>query len=340
MATTYNFDSYTTGALNGQNGWTADLSADWDVSTAQFVSSGKSIRRKTGGSWSGASRSLAASATGTLSFRWRTVGTHADPFRGLQFAVQTAGGATVFNVGTLNTNTTGIQGSTTSGSLGSFSTNTWYLWEAEWDYATQKVRARFNGGSWSSWLDPVVSWTTLEKMVVLSLNQEFFIDDIVWTESLSTSVTVTGTTNAATFSMPTYTPKISVSNAISTLSAVFSIPTYSAFVGATIAAVTQSATFSTIASAVTGGSRVTVNTLTGTFSQISATIKINATALVSTLSATFTTVVLGKVGAIWSRLSRNSTGAYTRSSRNSTGVFTRSSRNSSGDWTKSNRNSL
>ena len=176
--TTLNFDSYTTGDLNAQDGWT-DSSSDWKVSTAQYVSSGKSIRRATGGNWSGAGRTMTSSATGSVSFQWRTVGTHADPLRGLNFSFLTGASAVVLSIGTLNTTTTCVQGSTTSGSLGSFSTNTWYQFDAEWDYATQKIRGKFNGGAWSSWLNPTTSWTTVEKISISSLNQEFFIDDIV-----------------------------------------------------------------------------------------------------------------------------------------------------------------
>lgn len=180
MSTTlYNFDSgYSAGALNGQNGWTADLSADFDVSTIQKYSGTQSVRRKVGGTWSSAQHSMPSAPTGSLSFRWRTVGTHSNPFRGLQFAVRT-GTTSLFNIGTKNTNTFRIEGAT-GADLGSFSTNTWYLVECEWDYATQKIRGRFNGGSWSSWLNPSASWTAVDGIVFLSLSQEFFIDDITY----------------------------------------------------------------------------------------------------------------------------------------------------------------
>lgn len=178
--TTYDFDSgYSAGALNGQNGWTADLSADYNVSTIQKYSGTQSVRRKVGGGWSSAQHALPSTPTGAMSFRWRTVGTHADPFRGLQFAVQ-QGTTSILNIGTKNTNTFRIEGAT-GADLGSFSTNTWYLVEFEWDYATQKIRGRFNGGSWSSWLNPTVSITAVTKVIFLSLNSEFYIDDIVFT---------------------------------------------------------------------------------------------------------------------------------------------------------------
>lgn len=181
MATTLiNFDAgFSTGALNGQNGWTTS-GTEIQVSNAQYVSSPNSFRRATGANWIVGTKTLTPTPTGSISFMWRTVGTHSDPFRGLQFAVRNQAEQVCFNIGTLNTSTTGVQGSTTSGSLGSFSTNTWYLFEAEWDYATQKIRGRFNGGSWSSWLDPLVAWDTMDSISVLSLNQEFFIDDITW----------------------------------------------------------------------------------------------------------------------------------------------------------------
>lgn len=181
MSTTiFNFDSgYSAGAINGQNGWVADLSADFDISSTQKYSGTYSVRRKVGGGWSSCRHDMPSAPTGSLSFRWRTVGTHADPFRGLQFAVQ-QGTTSILNIGTKNTNTFRIEGAT-GADLGSFSTNTWYLCECEWDYATQKIRGRFNGGSWSSWLNPTVSITAIDRLIFLSLNSEFYIDDIVYT---------------------------------------------------------------------------------------------------------------------------------------------------------------
>lgn len=133
----------------------------------------------------------------------------------------------------------------------------------------------------------------------------------------STSVTVSAGVNSATFSVPTYTAKTSVTLVRSTLSAIFSIPVYTIVSGSmTYTASVLSATFSVVAYTAKAGAGVVANTLSATFSVITYAIGLGSRILQATLSATFTTAVLAKVGAVWTKIARNSTGSWTRSNRN------------------------
>lgn len=184
--TTINFDSgYSVGALDGQDGWSASPSADYSVQASTVYSSPNALRRQTGTNWAGANRAITGTRSGSLSFRGRGVTTHPDPLRALQFIISQDSN-TVCSIGFGGSNVIfrGISDET----VGTYSVNTWYLFEIEWDYTTQKVRGRFNGGTWSSWISPSgTAWTTINKISVSSLNQEFFIDDITYASALTTT---------------------------------------------------------------------------------------------------------------------------------------------------------
>lgn len=140
---------------------------------------------------------------------------------------------------------------------------------------------------------------------------------LVVIHSSSVSITVTPSTQATTFSIPTYTPKINTSSAITTLTALFSIPVYTIISGSmTYAASVVSATFSVVSYTAKASANVVVNTLSATFSAITYAIGLGSRILQATLSATFTTAVLAKVGAVWTKVARNASGVWTRSNRN------------------------
>lgn len=131
------------------------------------------------------------------------------------------------------------------------------------------------------------------------------------------SVTVSAGVNAGTFSIPTYTAKTNFTQAITTLVATFSTPVYTVLSGAVLfVATVVSATFSIPTYVAKINVAIAQSTLSTTLSVITYAIGLGSRIMQATLSATFTTAVLSKVGAVWTKIARNSTGSWTRSDRN------------------------
>jgi len=144
------------------------------------------------------------------------------------------------------------------------------------------------------------------------------------TRTIKSGVTKPVATQSATFSVPAHAISIAKTFIHSTLSAVFSIPVYTVDAGGNVTKVvnTQSATFSvpTYTASATKVVRIFANTASATFSVVGYTVSIVMNVLItaSTQVLTFSLVTLQKVGAVWRRIGRaNSGSGWTRQSRNS-----------------------
>lgn len=133
----------------------------------------------------------------------------------------------------------------------------------------------------------------------------------------SVNVTVSAGVNAGTFSIPTYTAKTNFTQAITTIVATFSVPVYTIISGSALfVATVVSATFSIPTYVAKINVAIAQSTLSTTLSVITYAVGLGSRIMQATLSATFTTAVLSKVGAVWTKVARNSTGLWTRSNRN------------------------
>jgi hypothetical protein len=131
-------------------------------------------------------------------------------------------------------------------------------------------------------------------------------------------VTVTPSTQSATFSAIAYATKINFTRVATALTALFSVPTYTVVSGSMryIASVVVGS-FSLISRSVNTSIRFTASALSATFSTIALTLVLSITVVLSTVVATFTTALLEKTGSVWTKRSRNASGDWTRRSRNS-----------------------
>ena len=124
-----------------------------------------------------------------------------------------------------------------------------------------------------------------------------------------------------TLSIPTYIAGGNKIVTVATQALTLTVPTYSILKSWIQAVSTQVVTLSTVAVSIVQGTGVTVlaatQSITASIPTYTVILVRNVTVLVSTVALTLTTVTLAKVGAIWRKVSRNSTGDWTRQSRNS-----------------------
>jgi len=144
-----NFDDFSTGNINGQNGWTGTASKAL-ITTDQYTSSPNSHSVTGGGEAAGPIQSGGNEIDDNriASFRFRqsqNTGECQGYFEGnsdgLKSVVNflTASGEILMMHSAGNT------------VIGSYSANTWYLIEVEFDVANTRERVRIDGGSWTDW---------------------------------------------------------------------------------------------------------------------------------------------------------------------------------------------
>jgi hypothetical protein len=157
MATIFtdNFNSYSDGDLNGQGSWTkvsglVSVQGTTVKEGAKGVSvSGVAQYKKTGTSLNDGRLTVYVKSTGTGP---------AKSQRQLDFFES---GTFKFCLG-LDVYNSADWGYYSSGwhMLGYYTANAWCCWEVEWRSSDHKVRYRLDGGTWTSWVSPVGSWTS------------------------------------------------------------------------------------------------------------------------------------------------------------------------------------
>lgn len=166
------FEEYEIGILNGNYDWSGDN--DFEVQSSVFYSGSKAIGISTGaGAFSilQAPSELTLSATGSISF-W-TKRSQTDSNQAVKF-----GSAVIFDLsadGSDYLNTSDGQKD-----LGLASTD-WTLFEFEWsldEFENEQVRARKNGGSWTSFAPPLASILNVNQLSLDSDSGSFYFDKI------------------------------------------------------------------------------------------------------------------------------------------------------------------
>lgn len=175
MAWTYtqNFDSLTDGDLNGQDSWSGDVS--FDVQTTTVLQGTKSIGTVEN-SEVNIDRTITAVTEGIVSCKLRLTTTS-----NLNCFVQFYEGASYkFDVGLASNGNAYVRGATNE-ILGTFSANTTHTFDAEFDVATDQVRGRLDGGTWSAWVNFASAATQIDKIKLSKQNngtQGAYFDDI------------------------------------------------------------------------------------------------------------------------------------------------------------------
>lgn len=161
-------------------------------------------------------------------------------------------------------------------------------------------------------------------------------------EQTGGAILVSATVQSATFTIPAYTQKSNVINAPATQSIVSSIPAYTTKQGVLVSQGTNALVFTIPAYVVSeGGTNILVGTQAMTFTIPAYTVKTyqivmpdgqtltftlpartivsfaNITITPDTVELTFTAVGVQRVGSLWRKSSRNSSGTWTKLSRNS-----------------------
>mgnify|MGYP000950013211 CR=1 FL=1 len=156
-----NFDSYSTGDLNGQGSWSG--STNWDVQNSVSQSSPNAAACSVTGS--DISKSMTATATGNEVF-YIQCSTQAP---GTNSSVRFNDQSSTFSFGIFMNDGGQIQGNGSgTDNLGAWSVDTWYKVEVEWRVSDTSYRARINDGAWSSWFNTATDFTTVDSTTLRS----------------------------------------------------------------------------------------------------------------------------------------------------------------------------
>ncbi|NUQ57502.1 MAG: hypothetical protein HUT38_03395 [Candidatus Paceibacter sp.] len=145
---TQNFNSLTTGDLNGQDSWSANVA--WDVQNSVVQEGANALSCVAGESNQNANRTITSTTSGNVVFYMRAThsgGTH----NGATFRARDSSLTGRFDVRfTQNSSNLELVGTTTVTLVSGYSVDTWYKVEVEYDCSGNTARARINDGSWSS----------------------------------------------------------------------------------------------------------------------------------------------------------------------------------------------
>lgn len=145
MATIDDFESYSTGDLNGQGGYSG--STLFDVSTASPEGGSQHVRIVgTTTAFATCVKSYSGALTGTITFKYQVSSTNARTY----FVINNGSNAITY-IGIRNNALTAYH-SGGEYSFGAQSLNTYLTIDYEWGSTTFRVRV--NGGSWSTTLSP------------------------------------------------------------------------------------------------------------------------------------------------------------------------------------------
>lgn len=139
------FDSLSDGGLNGQDSWTY-TTADWTVQTSTtYNSSAKAI------SAAGATNQIDRNITGNLTGYYQLAVRRSSSATGtleIYLFRQGWGSLCIIQLdasGNINQYAGGWNAD------GTYSANTWYLVEIQWDQPNNQYRFRIDGGTWKTW---------------------------------------------------------------------------------------------------------------------------------------------------------------------------------------------
>lgn len=166
---TEDFNSYTNGDLNGQGSWSGSTLFDIQTATAgnpEGVGVGKEVYMGGGGTpGDDVVKTGSTVGTGKTSFYWRTGVTNKVVVTKFQDDL-----TVVWEVRFMDDGNMDISGNATEDIITSYSANTWYLVEVEWQASDDTVRARGDGGDWTNWLATKVATDGLNQIQMEQIN--------------------------------------------------------------------------------------------------------------------------------------------------------------------------
>lgn len=157
------FDSYSNGNLNGQGSWSG--STTYQIQGTTTYEGAKAVSNASGTNDVEISKSIGPYTSGIIGFAFRVdfsgifaaavfLRNSGTRICGFDFYYQSGPGA-------INLQVTGVGATVVQSSL---SLSTWYFGEIELDQANSRVRARLNGGSWTSWVTK--SFTNINEILL------------------------------------------------------------------------------------------------------------------------------------------------------------------------------
>lgn len=273
------FDSLTNDSdLNGQgggSGWSGNWSGSgaFDVHDNEAQSGSQCVEVTSENLEHGIQRSWSSSSTsGIIGIYMRRKG--GNNWRDGQYVYIRSGSTDVaFALFFCSNTTSGLFGARVqSGSNNdlfennTLSADTWYFFEIEFDCTTDQLRARVDGGTWSSWVNFSSPQTSIDgiKLFKGNINGGSYniVTDHYWdtiSDADSTNVTINPSAQVATFSLPAESVLYDYTLSVATQVATFSIPAYTVGAGLTVSPTAQVATFSIPAYTIDTGGNVSIS---------------------------------------------------------------------------------
>ncbi|MHA1482502.1 MAG: hypothetical protein ACTSQA_03580 [Candidatus Heimdallarchaeaceae archaeon] len=154
---TDDFNSYNDGDLNGQGDWSGDTG--FDIQGDVTFEGAKAVKYVNPASEVNIVKTGSLSANGKYTFYMK------NSINTSNITVQCREGAqTITPVGFIGSISAGWAGIYAGGgwtNIGTFTANVWSYIEVEWhDDPSNQIRARIDGGTWSTWAAPMINWSS------------------------------------------------------------------------------------------------------------------------------------------------------------------------------------
>lgn len=167
------FNALSNGQLNGQNSWGIfDIGTNIEVGAGGAYEGAKGASRVTATNDDGYYKIISGEGSGIYSVYLRQTVTNKLLMLGLRTTTQP-----ICRVG-FNTDSTIDLQCGAGADLGAYSADTWYLVEIEVDDVADQVRARVNGGSWSSWVASENAFSGVNRIALITSGSATYQGDI------------------------------------------------------------------------------------------------------------------------------------------------------------------
>jgi len=160
-----NFDSYSNGNLTGNGSWSGN--ATWQVESS-VVQAGTHAATVNSNSSLLISNTAISASSGIQSFYVRSDNVTSTSAVIISFV---EGSTERFAMLARGSDSTYRLRGTSDVTIGTVAANTWYQVEIQFDGVGQQIRARINGGTWTSYMAAESNWTTINKITLSSGNQ-------------------------------------------------------------------------------------------------------------------------------------------------------------------------
>ncbi len=212
MAIIENFDSLTNGDLNGQNSWSG--STNFDVQDTIYQAGSKAVKNSdTSGTYYEISKSITAQDETTFTFYARK----ADDAGTTAMLLLLDDTVPAFRIQIYLNSDIQFVGASVKTIKSSFKGDTWYKCDIEIRSSDGYGRGRVDDGTWSDWIAPTNTYTSIDKITLKAKGVAYF-DEISYSSS---DITLAVDTMALAFTYADVTLKKAIKLVVDTMALSF-----------------------------------------------------------------------------------------------------------------------